>query len=335
MRDAKQDTVFDPLDDQWWRAGAHLQWWDNDLEPPRWLPDRRDAEPDLGKRLDLVIRACALTHSYRTITTRQLHDLDKRIPATPMSGFWLHMIAMGLVEPGFPINPDGLTRFSPTTAPFMAVRLPIHNPIDGILTNLGASPTDLAAIGPGPLRGRRQYDRHNLIATSMALQARSQGWDTVGEAWCRFDLITGDPTAGTGGPDLCLIGEHDLVFVELTASVNQNTPGKITRWKRMLQYERCQHAHVIWLAAGTGTNPIRKPLDGMVAGLPRMHAGDAKEWRDTGTCDDGWHPDPGIPAARPDWMRADLERIGGMLGFDPDTVAGWRLPHRLEGRWLG
>lgn len=328
--------MFDPFDDDNWRAGTMLAWHDSALSvrPPAWLPDPGQAERRLTGRRDRVLRALGLIHSHRTVETGQLHRLDPLLPARARSRLWLDMAACGLIDVGFPIDADGRARFHPATARFMAVRLPAHERIERRLDALGFTPVEIASIGPGPLRGRRQYDRHNLIAAELAVVARRDGWRTAGEAWGRFDRMTGSPDAGQGGPDLELIGEHTLVCVELTASMNESFDGKVARWRRILQHPGMERTHVAWLSAGRPGDPVAGALRARVAGEPRMHYADARVWPDRGVVfDDGFAPEPGHVGEPGDWMRYEMSRLGRLVGFD--DAGSWRLPERLRGRWLG
>lgn len=328
--------MFNPFDDDNWRAGTMLAWHDTGLSsrPPAWLPDPETARARLEGRRDRVLRALGLIHSHRTMETGQLHRMDPLLPARARSLLWTDMAACKLIDLGFPIDADGGARFRPATAAFMAVRLPAHDRIERRLDAMGFTPVEIASIGPGPLRGRRQYDRHNLIAVELAIIARQAGWRTAGEAWGRFDRMTGQPDAGQGGPDLELIGENTLVCVELTASMNETFAMKVARWRRILQLPGMEHTHVAWLSAGRPGDPVANALRARVADEPRMHYADARDWPRQGvTFEDGFTPEPGSMPEPDDWMRNEMSRLGRLVGF---TDAGsWRLPERLHGRWLG
>lgn len=325
---------FDPFDPTWWQAGTSLNWWDCRLAaPPAWLPDPTTARAWLDSHRGPALRMLGLTHSHRTLTTRQAHALDPGLPAGPRALAWLSLASLRLVDLGFPVRIDLGGGYSPRTAMFMAVRLPAHADIAPDLADLGFTPVETASLGPGPLRGMRQYDRHNLICASLAIHAREVGWLTCGEAWGRFDLLAHDPLMGHGGPDLQLVdGSGQVVCVELTASANQSLEAKFRRWDRMLAHPGCQDTHVCWLDASPGM-VLETTLRRLCAGRPRQHAGRARDWMTAIRCDDGWAP---VPQGRPDpsgWMRMDMDRLGERLGLP--GAGSWRLPPRLEGLWLG
>lgn len=327
--------MFDALDERWWRAGSSLNWWDCALaEPPSWLPAPEPARAWLMRHPKPLTAALALIRSHRTCETSQLNALDPRLPGDARARLWMSMAACRLIDLGFPLRVDGRTAFGPHTA-WMGVRLPVHREISPELPRLGLSAVEIADIGPGPLRGARQYDRHNLIATGLAVKARSDGWLTAGEAWCRFDRICADPLMGGGGPDLALIGERDLVCVELTASMGQTLEDKFRRWDRVLAHRACDRVSVVWLAAGRGPDnrEILKRLGGLCDGRPRQHAADAADWMGRIACVDGWEPEPGSPVADDAWMRRDMTRLGRVYGMP--AAGDWRLPERLAGRWIG
>ncbi|RSX49866.1 hypothetical protein [Bifidobacterium castoris] len=321
--------VFDPMDDRWWVMGPILNWWDSTLgSSPAWLADEGRAGRLLADRLPLTLRALALIHAHRTCETGQLHRLDARIPGRPHAMFWRSMAALRLIDAGFPMDPDGRARVTPSTAPWMAVRLPVHDRIETRLARLGANPVQIAAVGPGNLRGVRQYDRHNLICTDLSIRARRAGWRTAGEAYGRFDMLTRDPAMGSGGPDLILIGQDARVCVELTASANMGLERKVRRWDRALAHDTCRDTHVVWVNASR-TDGILNAVSALCEGRPRQHAAELRAWAETLTAVDGWHPEPGSPPrARHDWARAGLEAMAAGFGF-PD-LDGWRLPSGFD-----
>lgn len=331
--------TFDPFDEQWWRGGEELNWWHSALAaPPKWLPDPEEARLFLTRNRLQLLHALTLIRSMRTIESGQLHSLDPLLPARPQSALYLSMAARRLIDMGFPTRIDGKATASPYTSGFTAFRLPRYKPIDrrDLIRDYGLNPVEVKTIGDGPLSAARQADRHNLITSMIAVRAREHGWMTAGEAWCRFDRITLDPLMGGGGPDLAMIGEDMIVFIELTASTNRTLEGKFRRWDRVLDHPGCERMHVMWLEAGRGDNTgtIRNRLDGFCSDRPRQHSGCARDWQ-TGPLSgrDGFTPDPGRPASCEDWMRADLKRIGIMIGFPNANM--WRLPERLEPAWIG
>lgn len=173
--------MFDAFDESWWSAGSALNWWDSRVaDPPAWLPDRERALAWLKRHAPVTGAALALIRSHRTCETSQLHELDPRLPAGPRSALWMMLAGMRLIDLGFPISVNGRGGWGPKSAGFMAVRLPVHHAIDPELRRLGLTPVEIADIGPGPLRGQRQYDRHNLICTGLAIRARRDGWPPPG-----------------------------------------------------------------------------------------------------------------------------------------------------------
>lgn len=326
--------MFDPMDERWWASGAHLNWRDSTSPVrPRWMPGRDRALEALKTRAPAVLRALGLARSYRTCETGQLHMLDPTLPARPDAGLWAAMAGAGLVDLGFPVPVDGRAWTGPRSTPFMAVRLPIHADIRPLLRPLGFTPVQTAALGTGALRGARQYDRHNLICTQLAVLGRPRGWMTCGEAWGRFDLICRDPLMGRGGPDLQLVGSDMRVCVEMTASGHMELDGKMRRWDRALEHDSCMDTHVVWLDAARDS-PLLGQLERLCADRPRMHAATARDWLDGDwTCADGFGPAPGDPVEPDDWMRPVMADIGARVGLP--AAGSWRLPERLRGVWLG
>lgn len=321
--------MFDPSDDKYWAMGSQLNWWDSTLGyRPAWLTDPTQARQRLQRRLPLVLRALALIHEHRTVETSQLHALDPQLPANPRALIYMDMASMGLVDVGYPLSITGRASSTPGYTPFTAWRLPIHTTIEPVLDQLGCTPMQTAAIGPGPLRGARQYDRHNLMCATLSITARQHGWRTVGELYGRFSLLTGDPLAGHGGPDVTLIGEHLRVCVELTASANFSLTGKFARWDRMLAYEACADTHVVWVNAAR-TDSLLTQLEGLCRERARHHAADWRVWRDRLETVDGFTPSPGAPRrADGGWAAGELARMVSAFGLD--GLDGWRIPAMLD-----
>ena len=322
---------FDPMDDRWWTAGSSLNWWDSTSPVrPAWVPGHDESVAALRRDLKLVLATLRQVHQYRTVDTGSLAMLDPGLPANPASLLYARMVGAGILELGLPIPTGGKAVGNPKYSPFAALRLPAHRRLETPLLRLGFTPVDIASLGPGPLRGARQYDRHNLICVSLALTARRAGWRTWGEAYGRFSLMTGDPLMGSGGPDLMLQGETGWCAVELTASAGQTLEEKFRRWDRVLAHPGCPPMDVLWLDASRD-HTLLDPLKGLAAARPRQHAGSAAAWRDTLACDDGFRMDLGTPPPPPDWMRSNVERLAALVGF-PDA-SGWRIPPRINGRY--
>lgn len=330
---------FDPFDDRWWVAGSSLNWISADIAyRPKWMPCDGATERLRGRRAQ-VLAAVRLMASYRTLETRQAHRLDPSVPGSPSSAFWLDMLGAGLCEPGFPIAVDGRQAASPYSAAWMAVRLPVHGDILPRLDAFDATPPELATLAPcrepgskdwrPNLRGQRQYDRHNLICTQLACARAAEGWRTLGEAWGRFDLICHDPQMGRGGPDLELVGEHDTVCIELTASMGESLAGKFDRWERVLRHPGTKRVHVIWLAAARSDTGIPSRLAALSAPRRHQHWAVAEDWLSEPTCADGYAPEPGTPPEPYDWMAADMDRVGDALGLP--HAGSWRRPRVLMG----
>lgn len=315
--------TFDPFDPQWWQAGSSLNWWDSALnpDPPFYASPRDDAERRFTAHMETYVALLRLVHQYRTATTGQLHDLDPRAPQRADALTWMDLLALGLIDVGYPINVGGGQAVTPRYASFMAVRLPKHRRIERDLRQLGVPPMWMASFAPGSLRGMRQYDRHNLICTRLAIAANDKGYDTLGEAWGRFDLICHDEAMGMGGPDL-IVFSQTIDCIELTASANQALQAKFDRWARVLAHPGCERVHVTWLAADPDDG-LLSPLTGLSATYPRMHAGLARDWADTLRAGDG-HGPHGTAPAQPGWMRGDMDRVARAMGFT--SSAGWRMP---------
>lgn len=314
--------MFDPLDDAWWTAGSSLNWWEPGIgvRPP-WLPDAEAASARLRRRLPTVVAALSLAHQYRTCTTGQLNALDPSLPASAAASLWLDMAGCSLIDLGYPMALNGRNAGTPRTAPWMAVRLPTHGRIEKRLEALGCTPVQVASIGPGPLRGARQYDRHNLVCSQLAVEAGRTGWRTAGELYGRFSLMTGDAAMGNGGPDLILFGEGRTLCVELTASANLGLKDKFERWDRVLAHPGSDRLEVWWLDATRGPDdPLLSTLAHLCADRPRQHAAPAAGWVDS-------LPGPGTPSRPSDWVRATFDRIAVAFGFP--ASAGWRIPEAL------
>lgn len=325
--------MINPWDETWWQAGSTLNWWDAGVAArPAWMPDPDTARRALEHDPRQTARAIALIRSMRTIETGQLHALDPRLPATMRASLWMNLASCRLIDIGFPVTVNGQGGWGPRSGGFMAVRLPIHRTIDADARRIIRDPILLAGIGPTPWRGQRQYERHNLICTQLAIQARAHGWVTAGEAWCRFDRIVDDPLQGKGGPDLSLIGGHGALFVELTASTGIGIERKFMKWDRLLAHPRAARMQVVWVAAGHGgpDDRIMERIGGLAAGRARHHAVDGRrfdEWLEREA------PDPGDPVPDSGWPHRDMRRLGRVFGM-PDADR-WRLPARLEAEWMG
>lgn len=315
--------TFNPFDSKLWQAGSSLNWWDSALnpDPPFYASERSEAERRFTAHMETYVALLRLIHQYRTATTNQLHDLDPRAPQRADALTWMDLLALGLIDVGYPINVGGGQAVTPRYAPFMAVRLPKHRRIERDLRQLGVPPMWMASFAPGSLRGMRQYDRHNLICTRLAIAANDKGYATLGEAWGRFDLICHDKAMGMGGPDL-IVFSQTIDCVELTASANQALQAKFDRWARVLAHPGCERVHVTWLAADPDDG-LLSPLTGLSATYPRMHAGLARDWADTLRAGDG-HGPHGTAPAQPGWMRGDMDRVARAMGFA--SSAGWRMP---------
>ena len=293
----------------------------------------------LRSRRAQVLAAIRLMAGYRTLETRQAHRLDSSVPGSPDCSFWLDMLGAGLCEPGFPIMVDGRQAASPYSAAWMAVRLPVHEDVLPRLSVFDVTPPELATLAPcrepgskdwrPNLRGQRQYDRHNLICVQLACARAGEGWRTLGEAWGRFDLICHDPLMGRGGPDLELVGERDVVCVELTASMGESLGEKFARWDRVLRHPGTGRVHVVWLAAARSVSGIPSRLAALSSGRERQHWAVAEDWLRLPVCADGYAPVAGVPPAPYDWMAADMDRVGGALGLP--HAGSWRRPRVLMG----
>lgn len=320
--------IFDPFDPSHWLAGAFLNW----LEPsedsrPGWMPERAEAEARLRARLAQTLRAIRLVHSWRTLETGQMRRFDPSVPATPASRLYLDLIGAGILEAGFPVSTDGRMSASPFRASFMALRLSVHD-VDDALEALGASPVEIASLGPGPHHRARQAERHNLMSAEIGLAGVRQGWAAYGEAFGRFCDMTGDALMGRGGPDAILMDASTALCAETTASTT-GIEGKFQRWRQALAHPGCEHIHVCWLDA-TRDGSVLSRLDRACAGEPRMHAAPASRWLERISCDDGFAPvAQGAPPER-DWMRANMDTLVARLGLP--SAAGWRLPPALDGR---
>lgn len=320
--------MLNPIDPTWWQAGSQLNWWDCTLgSKPGWLPDTKQAHHRIKQRLHLVLQALALIHEYRTIETSQLHELNPKLPRQAKASLYRDMAALQLIDVGYPISVNARTAASPYRAPWMAVRLPIHARIESQLEQLEVNPVQMIALGPGPLRGARQYDRHNLICVDLAIQARQQGWLTYGELYGRFSLITSDPLMGSGGPDLILKGEHTIISIELTASANMGLEAKIKRWQQQLSHPACKTMHVCWLDASN--NHLLTKLEALTVNQPHMHVTTVTAWKQTMTCTDNFQPQPGTPQPPRHWMRTNLNNIAQAFGFPNSNT--WHIPASLNG----
>lgn len=324
--------MFNPCDEQWWQGSEELNWWHSALAAsPRWLPSMEESQQFLTANNHKLLQALTLIRSMRTVESSQLHEFNPLLPARPQSTLYLSMAAQRLIDMGFPARVDGKATSNPYTSGFTAFRLPRYKPIQRKqLLTYGLNPVEIMSIGNGPLSAARQADRHNLIAMNITVLAKQAGWLTAGEAWCRFDQITLDPLMGGGGPDAAFIGETGITFLELTASTNQGLEKKFQRWDRVLAYPGCERMHVLWLEAGRrDPGTIRNKLTNLCKERPRQHADTITDWTPNRIT---WMQ-PGTPVNPSGWVHDDLEQIGNMLGFD--HAGSWRLPHRLEGEWVG
>jgi hypothetical protein len=259
----------------------------------------------------------ALTHSYRTLETGQLHAFCADLPESAGARLYRDMSALGLLDLGFPRSYDRPIAMSPRRAEWMAVRLCALGGIEDRLAALGATPFQVAALGPGPLRGARQAERHNLLAATTALDLMGRGHRVVGEAWSRLDHLFADPQLGHGGPDITAIRADGLrVCIELTASVSY-IQGKIDRWRHALDSHPDARIHVVWLVAPRpGWSPAASLAGRMSAGMSVV------EW---GALDIDEIPCLSGPTWRepPSSGMGAVTQIAATFGLDAGT---WRIP---------
>lgn len=326
---------FDPLDNGWWRAGAWLNWWDSsrDNSDIGWVPDAGRARAYVTRHRRVALSALGLAWSYRTVETGQMHALDPRLPADGGAMLWRSLFALSLLDVGLPVMVGSRMSTTPGAAGFTAVRLPAYvKDIRPTLEELGYNPVEIASVGGmGSLRGRRQYDRHNLVTAQLAVAARRRGWMTCGEAWGSFAMLTGDPLRGQGGPDLQMVGPSMRVCVETTASGHMELAGKTEQWKRMLALDSCADVHVVWLECSRVN--LLNQIEGHIADSPRMHAARAADFLKNFVCTDGWSPEPGDGVEPRDWMEPVMADIGARLGLP--AAGSFRRPSALKGLWLG
>lgn len=272
--------TFDPTDPQWFPMDTEFAWWDSThTETPPWFTTPGTAVRRLTHDTRWL-RTLALTHSYRTITTDQLHRLDTGLPARPDALLYRDLATMRLVDLGWPKTVNGRWQATPNTARLMALRLPKFHDITGTLTTLGVDPFTIGRLGPRPLRGIRQYDRHNLICTELACRFHARGTRTLGEAWGRFDMLFHDPQAGRGGPDLNILrGDGLVICVEATASTT-GIRDKINRWNHLLDLHPRAGIIVCWLDCAPVSQ--RSNIHGALTRIPnttgRMKLADARQW---------------------------------------------------------
>lgn len=320
---------MNPFDMRFWQAGSQLAWWDSKLaDPPRWLPSREEAQAYIEAHKVDMWHLLRLLVAFRTMETGQIHALVPRLPASKHGKLYLCAARLGFCDLGFPIRVDGTGRVNPFLADFTALRLPKSERIEKQVKALGFSPMHMQALGPFPLRGTRQYDRHNLIATHLAVAAKQRGFSVAGEAWGRFDLMTGIAGTGGGGPDLEMIDETQILCVELTASVTM-IDEKIRVWEHNLLLPNMEHVHVLWLCAGF-TPDIQTVMEHKIGdNKPRMHVADAREFAQTFTTSDGT-----VFSCTPqqvdayDWVRANFARLGSRFGLD--NMGEWSIPQGLR-----
>lgn len=333
---------FNPMDTVLWPCGPRLAWWDSatnlkEGRRPRWATDPDTARKRLNRRHTLA--ALGAIHSHRTAVTGQLARLAPGLPRTPAAMLWRDMAGLGLIDLGFPMNDTGRWAVSPAQTRLMGIRLPVHRDITSLLEDLGYTAADIASLGPRPLRGARQYDRHNLICTELSCRFRETGLFTCGEAWGRFDLLFHDALAGRGGPDLQIIRPDGLVIaVEATASAT-GLPGKIRRWTELLDAHPDAGVQVVWLdCTDEDGAAARTALSHVPGAAGRMHLASAADWLDghLGRLSDGDITDlpyDGPRRARPDdWMRPAFDEL--CLGFGLDSRR-WPLPPGFTGGWYG
>lgn len=318
--------MFNPFDTRYWQVGSQLAWWDSTFaDIPSWMP-KSEAESrqyllDHRKATWNLIR---LLLSFRTATADQLHQLVSILPSSAHAKLYMAAARCRLIDLGFPLNINGITVVTPYRADFTAFRLPTHRRMESEVARLGLNPAQLAALGPFPLRGARQYDRHNLIATHIGVAGLQRGWRVTGEAWGRFDILSNTPGAGGGGPDLQLFDRTRILCIELTASTT-SVDEKIEAWSRKLLLPHMQRAQVLWLCAGFDdsiqTIMTRKVGDNH----PRMFVADAQDFAQTFSANDGtvftaqpYETDPD------DWMHTNFARLGERFGLD--DMGQWSIP---------
>lgn len=273
-------------------------------------------EQILAARRQRRLAHVAAVNLWRTMTTEQLAAMTGTVTLARRRSLEVDLLfAAGLVQkgrfvlddakgrraPGL-LRPDPMTRLEPFTS-----RL---------------SYREWVGLTAGqPWRWGSQFDRHNLIATELALRvAEHCGVAAVfGEALAALDVLTrsGEPALAARAADAVLVRRDGLrIALEVTAHAGVTFAGKVSRWARTLAQDRSGSLVVVFVDAahpdldgqarcslengmrGKLVRAIARDLDAVLARVwERMFV---VSWRD-------WFPGPGqvlrafpgLPVRRP------------------------------------
>ena len=207
-----------------------------------------------GRGQDKRFAALAVLDSWRTVTAEQLAAISG-VPelATGMSGTAGDLFVTGLADVGLPNTPMRTTRASR--------RVTVYRPSQGKVFQNDLFPrltfTEAVQItGDKPWSSGRQFDRHNILATELALRVaefceigavageKFSTIDALAHSGCGFEPLLGSQRAA----DATLIrADGARIAVELTASFGDKFDHKVRAWAKLLSERRMADSGLVVL----------------------------------------------------------------------------------------
>lgn len=275
--------VHNRIDPYWaelWASGASAAWVSESLARQQAaaglgrIPARLNIHPDkawtrLLNRVALprTLNVMSVLDSWRTVTGEQLAAItgDTAV-AGKESTSMPELFAAGLIDNGIFTNGLMHTR---TTERGTLYRPSRNSNFDQKLSPRLTYPEWVSVTGGHPFESGGQFDRHNVLATELALRVAE--WceigAVVGEKLSTFDLLA---HSGLGLPeaigarrsaDATLIRTDGArIAVEMTASTGPNFEAKVQRWAALLANRRMDDSGlvVVFVVAPRSDKTVKK-----------------------------------------------------------------------------
>lgn len=259
FRSASRRT--DPFWGGMWSQGALAAWTSASLArrqergglglpaPWRMSEDRAKEIVSSPSRRTELIGALGALDQWRTCTNEQLAAISgRRVLASRFtereksSQMIRALFTLGLIDWGVPVaglyslhrSPSGLLFYRPSST----------KTFDRLIHPLLTWSEELSLTGGIPFSGAHQADRHNILATELALRASQlcEVGGVVGEKLATIDELAyraygvNPKVPSSAGPDLVIVRSDGVrIAVEMTATVNTDFARKVDRWARVLE----------------------------------------------------------------------------------------------------
>ena len=236
----------DPYYHGLWMGGAQTSWltrgamWRMERDGIGIRPHREaDYTPTLARRelwtnrRDTRLAAAGAVHLWRTLTAQQLAAVTGN-RAAAREDFMAPAFHAGLVERG--------TFLHELAGPGDARHNRLYRPGTVEAFDKFADELDyhqrIGVTAGQPWTGGGQYDRHNVLATELALRVAEycDVATVLGELLARLDLLSTDTrrTEHSTADAVLVRPDGHRIAIELTASYGENTGRKIDKWARIL-----------------------------------------------------------------------------------------------------